>query len=142
MSPLPTEPSTTGESWEVIETARAYAAAELDRLVDSVASCSDCGHAVDSVQHYDLVHTFAFQRYMRAVGLFPSLVAEAVIRLAAARKHREDDEVPDQLAPVDADEGETADEYDEDDAAPVRPGTEPDPDGAHERSVDQANGVV
>lgn len=40
--------------------------------------------------------------------------------------------------PVDADLDETADEYDD---APVRPGSDPDPDAARDRAVDAANGV-
>ncbi|MFI6368662.1 hypothetical protein ACIBG0_38770 [Nocardia sp. NPDC050630] len=43
-------------------------------------------------------------------------------------------------APVDADEDETVDEYDGD--APVRPGSDPDPDDARDRVIDTASGVI
>jgi len=43
-------------------------------------------------------------------------------------------------APVDADADETVDEYDDDTS--VRPGSEPDLDGARDRAVDARNGVI
>lgn len=85
MSPLPTIPSSTGESWEVVETTRAKAVRHIDYLVDSIAAC-DCGNTPDGLEHYDSAVESVFKAYAHAPTVYPSLLAEALTRLAAARK--------------------------------------------------------
>ncbi|MGW6699606.1 hypothetical protein [Nocardia sp. NPDC055049] len=84
VGPLPNTPTKSGESWEVVETTRAKATRHIDDLIDSVVAC-DCGHAPDGLKHYDAVHAIANARYMYAPGVFPSMLAEAVTRLAAIK---------------------------------------------------------
>lgn len=85
MSPLPTIPSSTGESWEIVETTRSQAERHIDSLVEAIATC-DCGLAPDGLEHYDSATASIFDSYSFAPTVYPSLLAEALTRLAAARK--------------------------------------------------------
>ncbi|MEV6258039.1 hypothetical protein AB0L97_32770 [Nocardia sp. NPDC051911] len=81
---MPVTPAITGESWEVVETARSQAAAEIDLLVATITRCRDCGHSVDGLEHYDAAHAVIWAGYMPDPTVLPPLLAEALTRLAAA----------------------------------------------------------
>ncbi len=88
MSPLPDIPTTTGESWEIVESTRSRAADQIDRLVEALVAC-ECEHTPDGLEHFDVTHTTIHRRFASVPAVFPSLLAEAVTRLAAARKAAE-----------------------------------------------------
>lgn len=85
MSPLPTTPTISGESWEMVETSRAEMARELDTLIAIVGAC-ECPHAPDAIEHFDDMTSAFFAMYGQRTDIFSGLLAEAVGRLAAARK--------------------------------------------------------
>lgn len=83
MTALPTMPSSTGQSWEVVETIRAHAALHVDQLIESIAVC-DCGNAADGLWHYDGTHVIITS--LLDAEILPAMLAEALVRLGAARK--------------------------------------------------------
>jgi len=85
MSALPTQPSLTGESWEVVETGRARAAEVVDRLIESVLAC-DCEHDTDGLVHYDILTVLNTERWGEHLDVLSALLAVAVARLAVAQK--------------------------------------------------------
>lgn len=85
MSPLPTFPSCTGESWEIVEMSRTKTAQHIDFLVDAIATCG-CQNAPDSLEHFDSAVDSVINSYGQFPQLYPAMLAEALTRLAAARK--------------------------------------------------------
>ncbi|WP_280185159.1 hypothetical protein [Nocardia gipuzkoensis] len=79
---MPTIPTSSGVSWEVIETHRRIAAGHIDNLVESIEVC-DRGADPDSLTHFDATLSILAARYEQ--GAVP-LLAEALTRLAAVRK--------------------------------------------------------
>ncbi|MGW6121461.1 hypothetical protein ACWFRF_20635 [Nocardia sp. NPDC055165] len=77
-----TDETVYGESWEAVAGSHDSAARELDKLIESTTTC-DCGHAANSLKHYDAVIHVAIQRW--PAELLGALLAVAVTRLAGMK---------------------------------------------------------
>ncbi|WP_342801005.1 hypothetical protein [Nocardia sp. No.11] len=77
-----TDRTTSGETWEAVAGSHEAASAQLDELIKAVTTC-ECGHAADSLKHYDTTTLIALRRW--PADCLAALVAVAVTRLAGMK---------------------------------------------------------